>query len=102
MTAVAVAAKFEEEEEKGQATMAADDFGALEEKVRRTVELLRSEREARHKAEAEVARLSEGAMADRKRAAEMERELESLRRDRSAARVRVEKMLTQLDELVRA
>jgi hypothetical protein len=100
MTAVAVAAQVEEE--KGHATMVADDFGALEEKVRRTVELLRSEREARHKAEAEVARLSEGAMADRKRAAEMERELESLRRDRSAARVRVEKMLTQLDELVRA
>jgi len=101
MTAMAAVAVVDETEE-GQATMAADDFAALEEKVRRTVELLRSEREARHKAEAEVARLSEGSMAGRKRVAEMERELEGLKRDRSAARVRVEKMLTQLDELGRA
>jgi chromosome segregation ATPase len=76
-----------------------DGFAALEEKIRRTVELLKAEREARHAAEAEVARLSESTMGERRHAAELERELEGLRRERGEVKVRVERLLAQLDEL---
>jgi len=81
---------------------AGDGFSALEEKIRRTVELLKQEREARHAAEAEIARLSEGSMGDRKRVSELERELDALRKDRAEAKTRVERLLAQLDELAQS
>jgi hypothetical protein len=84
------------------AIVAGDGFAALEEKVRRTVEMLKQEREARYKAEAEIARLSEGNMGDRKRAADMERELEGLRSERVEVKGRVERLLVQMDELAQA
>jgi chromosome segregation ATPase len=82
-----------------QTAIAGDGFAALEEKIRRTVEMLLQEREARHAAEQEVARLSESTMGDRKRVADMERELEGLRRERGEVKVRVERLLAQMDEL---
>ena len=87
------------EMEEKHASGAVGEFAALEQKILRAVEMLRAERESLHAAEAEVARLSEGAMGDRKRFVEMERELEVLRRDRQEVKSRVEKMLEQLDEL---
>jgi chromosome segregation ATPase len=79
-----------------------DGFAALEEKIRRTVEMLLHERELRHAAEAEVARLSEGNMGDRKRLSELERELDGLRKERGEVKTRVERLLAQLDELAQA
>ncbi len=91
-----------QERDPESSTTGSDGFAALEEKILRTVEMLRHEREARHAAEAEVARLSEGSMGDRKRVADMERELEGLRKDRGEVKTRVERLLTQLDELAEA
>lgn len=79
-----------------------DNFAALEDKVRRAVEMLKQEREARHAAEAAMARLSESSMGERKRVADLERELETLRKDRGEVKVRVERLLEQLDELTGA
>ena len=79
-----------------------DNFAALEDKVRRAVERLKHEREARHAAEAAMARLSESSMGERKRAADLERELEVLRKDRGEVKVRVERLLEQLEELTGA
>lgn len=79
-----------------------DNFAALEDKVRRAVEMLKQEREARHTAEAAMARLSESSMGERKRVADLERELETLRKDRGEVKVRVERLLEQLDELTGA
>lgn len=61
-----------------------DYFRALEERVLRAVELLKSERERRASAEAEVARLG--------------KELSGLHGERDAIRQRVERLLKQLDE----
>jgi chromosome segregation ATPase len=79
-----------------------DNFAALEDKVRRAVEMLKQEREARHAAEAAMARLSESSMGERRRVADLERELEVLRKDRGEVKVRVERLLEQLDELTGA
>lgn len=76
-----------------------DGLAALEEKIRRTVDMLKREREARQAAEAEVARLSESTMGDRKRVSAMERDLEGLRKERGEVKTRVERLLQQLDDL---
>jgi hypothetical protein len=49
-----------------------------------------------------MARLSESSMGERKRAADLERELEVLRKDRGEVKVRVERLLEQLEELTGA
>jgi chromosome segregation ATPase len=77
----------------------ADGLAALEEKIRRAVDMLQQERQARRDAEAEVARLSESTMSDRKHASTLERELETLRRERGEVKTRVERLVQQLDEL---
>ncbi len=79
---------------------AASDFAALEKKILRAVEMLRTEREARQAAEAEVARLSESTMGDRKRVIELEREIETLRAERTEVKQRVDAMLEQMDALI--
>jgi chromosome segregation ATPase len=61
-----------------------DYFRALEERVMRTVELLKSERERRLSAEAQVSRLED--------------ELSGMRGERDAIRQRIERLLKQLDE----
>jgi len=87
-------------------SISADEFQALEQKVLRTVELIKAEREAReteHKArvaaETELAKLRAQMEAHGSRASVVEEELATLRSERAAVRERVEKMLKQLDEL---
>jgi hypothetical protein len=63
-----------------------DEFQALEQKVLRAVEIVKREREARAAAEAEVAALRE--------------QLAALSQERDSVRLRVEKMLAQMDELL--
>lgn len=99
------------------AGVSVDEFQALEQRVLRAVEIVKSEREARAAAEAEVANL-------RERLAESQRELERrdaaarsesdaaqkiladaqgqidvLNQERDAVRQRVEKLLSQIDTL---
>ena len=77
----------------------ADDFGALEERVMRLVELLRAERRERQKADDNAAALQQ--LLD-EQGSQLERaqgELKALGRERDQVRGRVERLLKQLDEL---
>jgi chromosome segregation ATPase len=81
-------------------TVSADEFQALEQKVLRAVEIVKKEREARAAAEAEVASLREQIAAYQSNARAVETELTTLNKERDAVRLRVEKMLQQMDELL--
>ena len=75
------------------------DFKSLEEKILRTIELLKSAREAKTVAERDAARLREQ-LTEREEEIEATRhELVSLRREREEVRSRVEKMLGQIESL---
>jgi len=78
---------------------AADEFQALEEKIRRTVELLKSEREARAAAERDAARVRQQVRERQDEFDSLRAELLTLRREREEVRTRVEKMLRQIDSL---
>jgi LytS/YehU family sensor histidine kinase len=87
-------------------SISADEFQALEQKVLRAVELIKSEREAREAehtdrlaAESELAALRAQVESHTSRSSVIEDELSMLRQEREAVRKRVEKMLLQLDEL---
>ncbi len=76
-----------------------DDFHALEEKVFRTIELLKSARDAKAAAERDTARLRQQ-LEDREEQFESLRsEVVSLRKEREEVRTRIEKMLKQIDAL---
>jgi len=83
------------EEEVGTA----DDFHALEQKVFRTIELLKSAREAQAAAEREARRLREQIDGRSDEGEALRREVVALRREREEVRARVEKMLKQIDSL---
>jgi hypothetical protein len=78
----------------------ADEFQALEQKVLRAVEIVKKEREARAAAEAEVASLREELATYKQNTRIVEAELNTLTKERDQVRVRVEKMLQQIDELL--
>jgi chromosome segregation ATPase len=78
----------------------ADEFQALEQKVLRAVEIVKKEREARAAAEAEAASLREEIATYKSNAHAAETELTTLNKERDAVRIRVEKMLQQMDELL--
>jgi uncharacterized protein involved in exopolysaccharide biosynthesis len=85
------------------ATISVDEFLALEQKVLQAVELIKKEREARAAAESERdAALTEVADLKSKLAASdgAQSEIESLHREREAVKLRVEKMLATMDELL--
>jgi len=110
------------------APISADEFQALEQKVLRAVEIVKREREARASAEAEIGllqqkiselhqelsstqhQLSEAKQRNEQYAAEIEQhttaseavasELSNLQQERADVRLRVEKMLQQMDELL--
>ena len=77
-----------------------DEFEALEQKVLRAVEVLRRERDARAKAEAEVQRLHAELDRQTQSADGLHGELNALRQEREQVRRRVERMLEQMDELL--
>jgi len=76
-----------------------DEFGALEEKIHRTVELLKAAREARVQAERELVRLRGRRSGNDGEAAALRRELIDLRREREEVKARVERILKQIDQL---
>ena len=81
-------------------TISVDEFQALEQRVLRTVELIRSEREARATAEAEIAALKELFDTASAENSQLTAELSSLKSEREQVKGRVDAMLKQLDELV--
>jgi len=80
--------------------ISADEFQALEQKVLRAVEIVKREREARAAAEAEVASLREQLAMYESNQRAVESELNTLNKERDQVRLRVEKMLQQIDELL--
>jgi septation ring formation regulator EzrA len=79
---------------------AGEDFPALEEKIYKAIELLKSARAAKAAAERDAGRLREQ-LEQREEELEMLRsEVISLRKEREEVRGRVEKMLKQIDSLV--
>jgi hypothetical protein len=81
-------------------TISVDEFQALEQKVLRAVEIVKREREARAAAEAEVASLREQLDTQLNSTIAVEAELSTLAKERENVRLRVEKMLQQMDELL--
>lgn len=77
----------------------AADFQALEKKVLRTIELLKSAREAQANAERDANRVREQLAEREEEVDTMRSELITLRKEREEVRTRVEKMLTQIDSL---
>jgi hypothetical protein len=82
------------------ATISIDEFQALEQKVLRAVEIIKQERDARAKAEAEITNLKEQLEFQSLVAQEAQTAVTTLTKDRDAVKQRVEKMLQQMDELL--
>ncbi len=80
--------------------ISADEFQALEQKVLRAVEIVRREREARASAEAEAnaLRVQLDALTNSSNTAQAQ--ITTLNQERETVRLRVEKMLQQMDELL--
>ena len=76
-----------------------DELRSLEEKIRRTVELLRASREARAQAERELARLRGRRNGQDGEVILLRRELIELRREREEVKSRLERILKQIDQL---
>ena len=81
------------------AEISADEFHLLEEKVYRTIEMLKAAREGRAAAEHEATRLREQIVKRDAELAAVRRELGDLRREREDVRTRVEKILKHIDQL---
>jgi hypothetical protein len=82
------------------ATISVDEFQALEQKVIRAVEIVKKEREARAKAEAEITQLREQLEFQTLVASEAQTAVNTLTKERDNVKQRVEKMLQQMDELL--
>ncbi len=77
----------------------ADDFAALEERILRAVELLKSERAARTAAEAKVAELHRSLEEQTAELLRVEAEVEAYKSERDLVRGRIDRLLGQLDEI---
>ena len=87
-------------EANGSQTISQDDFVALEQKVLRAVEIVRREREARAAAEAEVVALREQLDTLTNASNTAQTQITTLNQERDAVRLRVEKMMSAIDELL--
>jgi len=81
------------------ATPSNADFHSLEEKILRTIELLKVERAAKATAEKAAARLREQLTEREEELDSVRAELVALRKEREEVRTRVEKMLDQIETL---
>jgi hypothetical protein len=79
--------------------MTADDFNALEQRVLRTVELLKKEREARALAEQNAATLQQLLDEQSAQLTKVQDQVKAFEQEREAVRQRVERLLNQLDEI---
>ena len=86
-------------EHPSEMTMAADDFQALEERVLRTVELLKGERELRFSVEQHASRLTSRVDEQAAQLVRLEEQLAGLLKERDAVRQRIERLLKQIDEV---
>ena len=86
-------------EQQGNLALSSADFSALEDRVARTVKLVKAERDARtaaeHRAESLDTQLGEQLTLVKT----LQEEIHALNTERDQVRQRVEKLLTQLDSL---
>lgn len=80
-------------------TLSVDDFSALEERILRTVGLVKREREARAAAEEHAAQVEAQLREQLQAVDQSQKELQTLRAEREHVRQRVERLLAQLDSL---
>ncbi len=85
--------------QEAELPMEVDDFSALEERIRRTVELVKHERSARAEAEKNAARLESLLNAQSGLLEQAKEQMKSLEREREQIRQRVERLLKQIDEI---
>ena len=85
--------------EPGALAVSVDEFSALEERIRRAVELVKRERQARAAAEERAAKAEEKLHAQSPVVEQLQSELHALRAERDQVRQRVERLLVQLDAL---
>jgi chromosome segregation ATPase len=97
---VKVARELEPETETTETKTFNDDFPALEEKIYRAIELLKSAREGKAAAERDAQRLRDQLEQREEELDVLRGEMVSLRKEREEVRARVEKMLKQIDALV--
>ena len=83
-----------------EAEVSATEFQSLEEKVYRTIELLKAAREARANAERDAQRVREQLEEREEENDQLRRELVTLRKEREEVKGRVEKMIDQIDALI--
>jgi septal ring factor EnvC (AmiA/AmiB activator) len=76
-----------------------DDFTALEQRVVRAVELVKTERAARTQAEQAATRLQSEIRSQTAQLEQTQEQMRALERDRENVRQRVERLLKQLDEI---
>ena len=81
-------------------TISVDEFSGTEQRVMRTVELIRSEREARANAESEMTVLKDLLDTASAENSALTVELAALKQERMQVKTRVDAMLKQLDDLV--
>jgi uncharacterized protein YeaC (DUF1315 family) len=79
--------------------IAVDDFSALEERVVRAVELVKRERGARVEAEQKAAHLQSLMDTQSSLLEQAKEQLRTLEREREQVRLRVERLLKQIDEI---
>lgn len=79
--------------------LAADDFNALEQRVLRAVELLKTEREARAAAEHRILTLEQKVQQLIEQSSNAASQVEALEQERETVRLRVERLLKHLDEI---
>lgn len=79
--------------------IAVDDFVALEQRVVRAIELVKSERAARAEAEQRANRLQSEIDAQGTQLEQAQEQVRTLEQDREQVRQRVERLLKQLDEI---
>ena len=101
---VEVVARIEDETqsmlaEQGALAVSVDDFLALEERVKRAVEVVKRERQARAAADARAAEAEGKVLAQAAQTERLQSELSTLRAERDQVRQRVERLLAQLDAL---
>jgi len=80
---------------------AVDDFSALEERIVRVVELVKNDRAARAEAEQNAARLQSQLEAQAALLEQAKDQMRTLEREREQVRLRVERLLKQIDEIAR-
>jgi predicted phage tail protein len=80
-------------------TLSVDEFSALEERVMRTVNLVKWERQARATAEERASKAELELREQAPLAEKLQKEINALREERNQVRERVERILSQLDAL---